>query len=162
VQENEFFTKDDSKNPTICSPSHVRSLSKYNKKAKSVVKSPTTNDSIFERKFSTMKSPHSIVRSIPITIESTQNGDSQKSNKKTKKKIHYRKLSKEESMERTFKSPEIELNKMLGIKTMPVYTVKPKTKKSKKKGLDIDDTYKDPTSVKLKSKKQKSKKGKNK
>ena len=65
-------------------------------------------------------------------------------------------------MERTFKSPEIELNKMLGIKTMPVYIVKPKTKKSKKKGLDIDDTYKDPTSVKLKSKKQKSKKGKNK
>ena len=58
-----------------------------------------------------------------------------KSNKKAKKKIHYRKLSKEESMERTFKSPQVELNKMLGIKSMPVYTVKPKQKKSKKKNM---------------------------
>ena len=147
MQDNEFLTQDDSRNPTICSPSHVRSLSKYNKKSKSIVKSPTANDSLFERKFSTMKSPHSIVRSIPITIESTQNCESQKSNKKTKKKIHFRKLSKEESMERTFKSPEIELNKMLGIKTMPIYTVKPKTKKSKKKVQDINDTLKDPTAV---------------
>lgn len=80
-----------------------------------------------------MKTPQSILVSIPATFDSTQNGESQKSNKKAKKKIHYRKLSKEESMERTFKSPQVELNKMLGIKSMPVYTVKPKQKKSKKK-----------------------------
>ena len=51
-------------------------------------------------------------------------------------------------MERTFKSPQVELNKMLGIKSMPVYTVKPKQKKSKKKIQTGVVDLKDPTNEK--------------